>query len=88
MSQSVIEGTWEEILSQSDSLMGRRVRLEVLPEQEGDGSKVKPPIYSTATHEEFVRAFDALGEQYRHLPVLPPEAFERESLYADDDDSG
>ena len=36
------------------------------------------------TPEERIRALDVAAEKNRGLPVLPPEAFDRESLYADD----
>jgi hypothetical protein len=38
-------------------------------------------FYFTATSEEFNRALDEIAEMNRDLPVLPPEAFSRESIY-------
>ena len=40
-------------------------------------------FYFTASQEEWERAFDELSEANEKLPVLPPEAFERESIYED-----
>jgi hypothetical protein len=34
--------------------------------------------------EEFDVALDALAEGSEHLPVLPPAAYRRESIYGDD----
>ncbi|WP_051039813.1 DUF1778 domain-containing protein [Synechococcus sp. PCC 7336] len=36
MEFQTLEGTWEEILTRADELAGRRVRLTVLPEIDGD----------------------------------------------------
>jgi len=83
MAQLVLEGTWEEIAGQAEQLSGKRVRLTVLPEGEAEVAAPKLPLYLTATPEEIISALDAVAEQNRHLPVLPPEAFERESLYGD-----
>lgn len=33
-----LEGTWEEIVEHADELVGRRVRLVVLPDQPADGN--------------------------------------------------
>ena len=33
--------------------------------------------------DEFDAALDALAEGSEHLPVLPPEAYRRESIYGD-----
>lgn len=39
--------------------------------------------YPTLSVEERIKAMDALAEKNRHLPALPPEAFDREKLYED-----
>jgi len=80
----VIEGTWEEIKRQTDELArrfpGKRLKLILLTEE------AEPlPAAHEATPEEKIRLLDALAEKNRELPVLPPEAFERESLYEDRD---
>ena len=33
------------------------------------------------TPEETIQALDEIAQKNRHLPVLPPEAFDRETLY-------
>jgi hypothetical protein len=38
-------------------------------------------FYFTATDEEFDAALDEIAEMNRDLPVLPPDAFSRESIY-------
>jgi predicted DNA-binding protein len=38
-------------------------------------------IYKDATLEEFEAAMDEFSEGTEDLPVLPPEAFSRESIY-------
>lgn len=38
-------------------------------------------FYETATPEQFGEAMDRIAAGHEGLPVLPPEAFERESLY-------
>jgi hypothetical protein len=44
------------------------------------------PFYATATPEEWERAFLEWTESHStDTPILPPEAFERESLYEDRD---
>ncbi|MGA2068545.1 MAG: hypothetical protein ABSG86_26470 [Thermoguttaceae bacterium] len=37
------------------------------------------------TAEEFEAALDELSDGSERLPVLPPEAFRRESIYGDDE---
>ena len=81
MAQLVLEGTWEEIARQAARFAGKRVRLTVLGDEEQEAPARNTPLSMTATPEELIRALDQLAEQNRHLPVLPPEAFERESLY-------
>jgi hypothetical protein len=78
----VIEGTWEEIKRQTDELArqfpGRRLKLILLTEE-----TEPPPVAYDAMPENKIRVLDALAGRNRDLPVLPPEAFERESLYED-----
>jgi hypothetical protein len=78
MTNSVLEGTWEEVATHAPELQGRRVRVTLLPEEEDQRH-----FYHTASPEEWERAFDAIGKGNEHLPVLPPEAFEREAIYED-----
>lgn len=45
-----------------------------------------PPLeFDRGTLEEFEADMDALAEGSENLPVLPPEAFTREAIYADRD---
>ena len=82
--QQIFEGTWEDILAQSSNLAGKQLRLVLfsvdLPATERAPQDGKH-FYETATAEEFAPAFDNIGQGNEKLPVLPPEAFERESLY-------
>ena len=41
----------------------------------------KNHFYFVATPDEFNRALDEIAAMNRLLPVLPPEAFDRENLY-------
>ena len=77
----VIEGTWEEIVQRAEELRGHQVRLIVFPQEATTNGNGEPHFYFTATPEEFERAFDAIGNGNERLPILPPEAFERESIY-------
>ena len=81
MVQHVFEGTWEQIARQAENLAGKYVRLTVIADAPADSPPSKIPLFLTATPDDFQRAFDALGAGNESLPVLPPEAFERESLY-------
>ena len=87
MAEPVVEGTWEEIARQASRFSGRRVRLTLLPAEELQTDSEEAPFYLRATPEEFQRVFDTVAAKTRHLPVLPPEAFERESLYAEDSEA-
>ena len=60
--------------------LARQLLAERLPATEGGpGRAAAHPL----TPQEVIRGLDALAEMNRGLPVLPPEAFERESLYRD-----
>ena len=41
------------------------------------------PLFRTASPEEWRRVFHAWVETHRDLPILPDEAFSRESIYGD-----
>ena len=71
-----IEGLWEEVRGRDAELAGKRVRVQVLDEADVPGRRPLSPA-------ESLRVLDALAEGNRGLPVLPPEAFERESIYED-----
>lgn len=88
MQAQVIEGTWEEVQEETARLarehVGERVRLIVLPEPRAVWAQtVEAPAGRRLSAEEKIRLLDELAERNRDLPVLPPEAFERESLYDD-----
>jgi hypothetical protein len=78
-SPTVLEGTWEEInRDHAAELTGRHVRLIVIPDDKGSEQEDN---FFRATPEERSAALDALAEMNRGLPILPPEAFDRENLY-------
>ncbi len=77
----VYEGTWAELSTHAHELQGYPKLTLIVPTQEGS----LPSRYrADLTPEERIKALDAAAEKNRHLPVLPPEAFDRESLYAED----
>jgi hypothetical protein len=76
--QQVLEGTWEEIAGRhAAELVGKRVRVTVL----GDAAIEAGPA-SMAEFDAFLEAFRA---DTADLPPPPPDAYSRESLYADHD---
>jgi len=79
----VYEGTWEELSAHAEELRNYPKLTLIVPAQ-------APPYRSRyradLTPEERIRALDAAAEKNRHLPILPPEAFDRESLYTDDEE--
>ena len=85
----VLEGIREEIMAllARPEVAGRRFRLIVMPEEgQPDRGAYQPDsnhFYFQATDEEFEGAFDSSGKGNEGLPILPPEAFERESIYED-----
>lgn len=58
----------------------RQLLAEHLPAADGAAAQAAS---QPMTAPEIIRALDALAEMNRDLPVLPPEAFERESIYRD-----
>jgi|GEM_PF-2317558 len=81
----IFTGTWEELNAHSADFRGRKQLTLIVPTEEAIGTPTaKEHFYLTATPEEFQKAFDALGQGHEKSPVLPPEAFERESLYDED----
>ena len=77
----IFEGTWEELLIRADEF--RRFPKLTLLVPKPDVSAVSQ-FRADLTAEERIRMLDALAERNRHVPALPTEAFERESLYADE----
>ena len=62
--------------------MTSRVARSTSPEE--TPGRYRPDL----TPQERIRMLDALAERNRNIPPLPPEAFDRESLYADDEECG
>lgn len=86
MTPEIIEGRWEEIEQQAGSLTGKRVRITILPDTSNvpvAPDNVDPQRSARAR----IRALDDLARQNAGLPSLAPEAFDRESLYADDSEA-
>jgi hypothetical protein len=79
MTDSVLEGTWEEVVTRTPELQGHRVRVIILSTEE----EARRHFYHTASPEEWERAFDAIGKGNERLPIPPSDAFERESFYED-----
>jgi hypothetical protein len=86
MAQSrVYTGSWEELNAHAAAFQGRRRLTLIVPAEEAEGAaSAKEHFYLTSTPEAFRLAFDALGQGNENSPVLPLEAFERESLYNED----
>ena len=78
----IFEGTWEELLVRADEFR-RFPKLTLLVPQ--PDRLVTIQYRADLTAEERIRMLDALAERNRHVPALPAEAFERESLYADEE---
>ena len=71
-----IEGLWEEVRGRDAELARKHVRVQVMDEPDAPGKRPLSPA-------ESIRLLNELAERSRGLPVLPPEAFERESIYED-----
>ncbi len=85
MEQQAFEGTWEELLTHEAEFKGKRVKLMLVTEEPGgNGHKQETShFYDTATPEEWEAVMDALAQGGEDLPILPPEAYDRENLYED-----
>ncbi len=71
------EGTAQELeryLQQQEP--EQRFRLTRVADQHS----IKGVKYPSLSVEERIKMMDALAEQNRDLPILPPEAFDREKL--------
>ena len=75
MTAHVVEGTWAEIVRQSDRFAGKRLRIQVLNDS--------PPVI--VGDQEFEEALDLLAEDSEALPVLSEEATTRAGIYGDHD---
>ncbi len=84
MSQAkIFEGTWAELSAHTDEFGEHRKLTLIVPETiEHDVTLYQANL----APRERVQALDALAKRNRHIPALPAAAFDRESLYADDDE--
>ena len=80
----VYEGTWAELSAHADEFKGIPGLRLIVPQREPEAGVLNR---TDLTPEERIRILDALAEQNRHIPPLPEAAFERESLYADEDEA-
>jgi hypothetical protein len=79
----IYEGTWEEISAHAAELRSYPKLTLIAREEAGaqSATRYRPGL----SPEERIRQMDAFAESNRGLPTLPDEAFNRESLYGDDD---
>jgi hypothetical protein len=75
----VIQGTLQEIQDCLKGLNGNMRLTLIVPAEEEQ--EEPPKNFHHATPEERARALDEIAEMNRDLPILPPEAYNRESLY-------
>ena len=81
----IFEGTWEELAVHADEFRtASKLTLIVLEQDVPCTSRYRADL----SPKERIQMLDALAERNRHIPALPAEAFDRESLYADDEDVG
>lgn len=50
-----LEGTWEEIVTHSDDLAGRRVRVRVLPDEPASPAPETPPPFRPPSSRSLLR---------------------------------
>ncbi len=74
----VYEGTLEEIAEQLRTAGRTRQHFKVIVVPE-DGDEAH--FYDTASEAEWEEAMDALAQGGETLPILPPEAYDRENIY-------
>lgn len=80
----IFEGTWKEMLVYADEFRKAPKLTIIVP----DFDEQRTNSYRTdLTPQERIQRLDALAEQNRHLPALPPEAFDRECLYAEEEET-
>jgi hypothetical protein len=81
----VLEGTWDQVRVQFEQAArgapDDRVQLIVLTEEPAASAAPDEHFYDRADRDEWIYAFDAIAAKYRHLPVLPSEAYDREHIY-------
>ena len=81
----IFEGTWEELMVRADEF--RRVPRLTLIVPEPDAPTTSR-YRADLTPQERIRMLDALAERNIHIPTLPVDAFDRESLYAEEEELG
>ncbi len=86
MAQSKIYGgTWAELSAHAEEFKEiPGLRLIVPQEEPQTARRYRPEL----TPEERIRMLDVIAERNRHLPALPDAAFDREFLYANEDEGG
>lgn len=67
----IYTGSWDELANYAAAFRGRKDLTLIVPTEPLQENKHE------MTPEEKIRALDALAEQNRHYPSLPPEAFDR-----------
>ena len=78
----ILEGTWAELASHEEELR-HHPRLTLIVPPASNLSEEDSPASMTAAQR--IQLLDSLAARNQHLPALTADAFERESLYADDE---
>ncbi len=80
----IYEGTWDELAARAEEFRAYpKLQLIVLvPEREATQSRYRADL----SPQERIRMLDALAKRNKDIPALPEHAFDRESLYADDEE--
>jgi hypothetical protein len=78
----VIHGTRDQILDHLKTVHGRS-QLTLIVENADEHPDAVANLHE-ASPEERSRALDEIAASNKDVPILPPEAFNRESLYADE----
>ncbi len=81
----IFEGTWEELTAHANEFRGYPKLTLIAPEPSAQAAN---HYQAEITPEQRIRMLDALAERNRNLPALPEEAFDRENLYADEEEQG
>lgn len=78
----IIQGTWEELKAHEDEFRNLPNLTLIVPPGEEHRDRYRADL----TPEERIRMLDSLAKRNRRRPTLPASAFDRESLYADDEE--
>ena len=77
-----IEGTWEEIARQADTLAGKRLFVTVLENGQSESPTPELPDNTASRGPDRARAFREWAESHsRDSPILSDDAISRESIY-------